>query len=45
MHGNSYVTGFFFGRSTFGAGEDNETVLTATGSWGEAEAELERLRR
>lgn len=27
--GNSYVTGYFRGRSTFGAGEANETVLEA----------------
>jgi hypothetical protein len=27
--GNSYVTGQFFGTATFGAGEDNETVLEA----------------
>jgi Beta-propeller repeat len=27
--GNSYVTGFFAGTATFGAGEANETVLTS----------------
>ena len=30
--GNSYVTGFFIGTATFGAGEDNETELTTTAS-------------
>ena len=29
--GNSYVTGFFSGTATFGAGEANETVLSAAG--------------
>jgi Beta-propeller repeat len=29
--GNSYVTGFFSGTATFGAGEANETELTASG--------------
>jgi hypothetical protein len=30
--GNGYVTGFFLGPATFGAGEANETVLTSAGS-------------
>jgi hypothetical protein len=30
-HGNSYVTGSFRGTATFGAGEANETELTALG--------------
>jgi hypothetical protein len=29
--GNSYVTGSFFQTAIFGAGEDNETVLSASG--------------
>jgi hypothetical protein len=29
--GNSYVTGYFDGSSTFGAGESNQTTLTAAG--------------
>ena len=29
--GNSYVTGFFGGTATFGAGEANETMLTSAG--------------
>ena len=31
--GHSYVTGFFVGSATFGAGETNETTLTGTGSF------------
>jgi hypothetical protein len=31
--GNSYLTGSFFGTATFGAGEDNETVLTSARSF------------
>jgi hypothetical protein len=34
--GNSYVTGRFSDTATFGAGEDNETDLSATGSSGDA---------
>ena len=30
--GNSYVTGYFEGSATFGAGEANQTTLTAAGS-------------
>ncbi len=30
--GNSYVTGFFAGSATFGAGETNETILTSAGN-------------
>ena len=30
--GNSYVTGYFEGSATFGAGEANQTILTAAGS-------------
>jgi hypothetical protein len=30
--GDSYVTGTFSGMETFGAGEDNETVLTPEGN-------------
>ncbi|MCB0132417.1 MAG: SBBP repeat-containing protein, partial [Caldilineaceae bacterium] len=29
--GNSYVTGFFYGRAIFGLGEANETTLTSAG--------------
>jgi hypothetical protein len=29
--GNSYVTGYFDGSATFGAGEANQTILTAAG--------------
>jgi hypothetical protein len=29
--GNSYVTGLFAGTATFGAGDDNQTVLTSAG--------------
>jgi hypothetical protein len=35
-HGNSYITASFNGTATFGAGEDNETVLRA----GDAESEM-----
>jgi len=36
--GNSYVTGFFSGIATFGAGEANETILTPRG--GEFDADI-----
>ncbi len=29
--GKSYVTGYFYGTGTFGAGESNETTLTSAG--------------
>ena len=32
VSGNSYVTGFFAGSATFGAGETNATTLTSAGS-------------
>ena len=31
--GNSYVTGYFIGTATFGAGEANETTLTNAGGF------------
>ncbi len=52
--GNSYVTGFFSGAATFGAGEANETTLSSAGardslgcSWEEPSGEyrLSRVRK
>ncbi len=33
VSGNSYVTGYFDGTATFGAGESNETTLTGAGNY------------
>ena len=43
--GNSYVTGEFRGTATFGAGEDNETELTAAGDEGNTDMFVAKYQR